>query len=138
MNERAIISGTLAFLLGFTLMLGVRQTFGQEHHSHPPQDEALHDKFYSTWMRPVKFGLNTRRTISCCSKLDCYPAEVKREGGTWFVKQRETGNWVVVPDEIIEQNQPDPRESPDGRAHVCLQASFEAPMLYCFTHGGGT
>ena len=50
-------------------MLAVSTAAGQ--HRHPPQDEALHEKFYSTWYMP------DNPSKSCCNKADCYPTEVK-------------------------------------------------------------
>jgi len=54
-------------------------------HRHPPQDEALHEKFYSTWYMPD----NPAR--SCCNKADCYPTEIKYIGGNVYARRREDG-----------------------------------------------
>jgi hypothetical protein len=43
-------------------------------HSHPSEDEALHEKFYSTWYMP------DNPSKSCCNKQDCYPTEIKYIG----------------------------------------------------------
>jgi hypothetical protein len=48
---------------------------------HPPQDEALHEKFYSTWYMPD----NPAR--SCCNKADCYPTEIKYVGGNAYLRE---------------------------------------------------
>jgi hypothetical protein len=75
-------------------------------HQHPAEDAELHHKFYSTWMMP------SERKQSCCNQRDCYPTEVKNFGGTWFAKRREDGAWIPIPENKLEQNQADPRESP--------------------------
>jgi hypothetical protein len=121
----AFVIGILLGLLFYPL-----HSRGQDIHQHEGQSEIV-NQFYSTWMIPGT------RTMGCCNKIDCYQAQVRREGGTWFVLQRETHIWRPIPENIIEQNQPDPRESPDGVAHVCMQASQETPRIFCFTHGGG-
>lgn len=109
-----------------------------QEHGHPPEDAELHDKFYESWLMPAEYQGSSRRTRSCCNKIDCYPAQVKRENGRWYVLQREHVQWIEIPEHIIEQNQPDPRESPDGRSHVCMQASPVDPYVFCFVHGSGT
>jgi hypothetical protein len=81
------------------------------------QDAALHERFYSTWMRP------DNPSVNCCNKQDCYPAEFKLVGRTWFAKRREDGQRVPIPEERFEHNRTDrtPVESPDGRSHVCME-----------------
>ena len=93
-------------------------------HNHPPEDAAIHELFYSGWMRP------DAPHISCCSKQDCYPAQARFREGTWFVKHRETGNWLPVPPEKIEHN----LDNPDGRNHACISPSGH---VFCFIAGGG-
>lgn len=117
-----------ALCIGFALMMMLGPlVLG---HEHPPQDEELHVKFYLSWMIPPL------RNVSCCDKRDCYPTAVKNVGGTWFVERREDREWIPVPEHKIEQNQKDPKESPDGRAHVCLGPPPYG-VLHCFTHGSG-
>lgn len=90
---------------------------------HPPEHQKLHEEFYNNWLRPDIGRVNGERTQSCCSLHDCYPAEVKNVGGTWFFLHRESRRWLAIPERILEQNQTDPRESPDGHAHVCASAT---------------
>lgn len=103
----------------------------QEHH-HPPQDVELHDKFYSTWMRP------DNRNISCCNKQDCYPAKARMtEFGTWQAQRREDGKWLNVPPQSVETE----RDNPDGQSHLCAP-SPDREALYrngviCFIGGAG-
>lgn len=98
-------------------------------HRHPPQDEPIHEKFYSTWMRP------DNPNLSCCSQHDCYPTEARNEGGVWFAKRREDGKWLRVPPEKVEKN----RDNPDGRSHLCAprpERAYSAD-IFCFTAGSG-
>jgi hypothetical protein len=99
------------------------------HHNHPPQDVALHEKFYSTWYMP------DNPAKSCCNKQDCYPTEIKYVGTTIFAKRREDGAWIVVPPQKIERN----RDNPDGRNHVCMPPPnhSQAGSVFCFALGGG-
>jgi hypothetical protein len=100
-------------------------------HNHPPEDAALHEMFYSTWMMP------DHPNVSCCNKQDCYPTEARFRDGFWEAKRREDGQFVRVPWEKVEQR----RDNPDGRNHVCMPSpvsSRRADEVYCFVLGGGT
>src|SRR3954466_1515301 len=77
-------------------------------HRHPPQDVALHEKFYSTWYMP------DNPTKSCCNKADCYPTEVSYRNGEIYALRREDRKWLRVPPEKVEHN----RDNPDGRNHM--------------------
>ena len=100
---------------------------GQGHSGHPPQDQAIHEKFYSNWMRPED------RSLSCCNQHDCYPTLFKKEGGTWFALRREDGEWIPIPEATIEYD----RDNPDGRNHVCMQEPGYQNRVYCAIIGGG-
>lgn len=114
----------LTTIIILAILLVVAPAFAQEHH-HPPEHEALHETFYKTWMQP------DQPHLSCCNKQDCYPTEAKFENGKWWARQRETGGWMPVPPEKVEQN----RDNPDGRNHVCASP---AGYLFCFSLGNGT
>ena len=114
--------------LAIGLLLVVSTAAAQ--HRHPPQDEALHEKFYSTWYMPD----NPAR--SCCNKADCYPTEVKYVGGNVYARRREDGNYILIPPWKIERN----RDNPDGRNHLCApppDASYPTDTVFCFSLGGG-
>jgi hypothetical protein len=51
----------LPLLISGILILAVSSAIAQEHH-HPPQDQTIHERFYSTWMMP------DNRNMSCCRK----------------------------------------------------------------------
>src|SRR5262245_33712023 len=100
-------------------------------HRHPPQDQALHEKFYSTWYMPD----NPAR--SCCNDADCYPTEIKYVGGNIYARRREDGKYILIPAQKVERD----RDNPDGRNHLSAQApnSFQpADAVFCFSLGGGT
>jgi len=97
------------------------------HHHEGMSTEV--DRFYSYWRQPNN-GLE--RQFGCCNKTDCYPAEAKVIDGRWWVKIREGGRWVIVPSHKVEHLQRDPRESPDGRNHVCANPQG---WVFCFVAG---
>ena len=104
-----------------------------DHDAHP-QDLPLHDKFYKTWAMP---NSGNERKVSCCSSNDCYPTPIKKIDGKWYARRREDGVWMFVPDYKLEQNQPDPRESPDYQSHACMQPPNMTDQVYCATLGEG-
>jgi hypothetical protein len=98
---------------------------------HPPQDMALHEKFYSSWHMP------DHPATSCCNDADCYPTEIKYVDGNIYAKRREDGKFILVPPEKVERN----RDNPDGRNHLCAPPpnfSRTSDMVYCFALGGAT
>jgi hypothetical protein len=114
----------------FGLFAGVpigSQASAQEHH-HPPQDAALHEKFYSTWMMP-----DAPRT-SCCHNEDCAPAASRFVNGRWEARREQDENWTLIPESKIEMN----RDSPDGRSHLCGRKLLGGFAVFCFIRGNGT
>ena len=100
-------------------------------HRHPPQDQLLHERFYSTWQMPDK------PSISCCNQSDCYPTEIKHMDGEIYARRREDGKYIPVPPEKVERN----RDNPDGRNHLCAPppgVSNPSDAVYCFALGGAT
>ncbi len=96
-------------------------------HAH----EGIVGDFYASWMRPYASMGQPRRTISCCHQKDCHAAEVKRGVEGWSFKGPQ-GNWISIPEERLENNQPDPRDSPDGLSHVC----YTGWVVVCAILGG--
>jgi hypothetical protein len=121
-------------VLAFALLTGDSKAQEHSHHSHPPQDAELHHTFYVTWNMPNN---GEPREKSCCNKHDCYPTQIKRVGETYFALRREDQQWVPIPHSKIEHNQPDPRESPDGRNHVCMTPPQHGVNVYCAVLGSG-
>ena len=98
---------------------------------HPPQDQLLHEQFYSKWRMP------DNPTVSCCNEADCYPTEIKYIGGDIYAKRREDGKYIPVPAEKVERN----RDNPDGRNHLCApppNAFHPSDTVFCFALGGAT
>lgn len=94
-------------------------------HQHPTETiTGATAEFYETWYRP------DAPSSSCCSEKDCYATPARMEGGKVMALHRETGKWIEVRAEAIEQN----RVSPDGRNHLCATA-YE--FVFCFVWGGG-
>jgi hypothetical protein len=99
-------------------------------HRHPPHDEALHEKFYSTWYMP------DNPAASCCNKADCYPTEIKYVAGSIYARRREDGKYILVPPQKVERH----RDNPDGRNHLCAPppaSSHPDDTVFCFSLGGG-
>jgi hypothetical protein len=100
-------------------------------HFHPPQDEPLHERFYSTWYMPDD------PSKSCCNKADCYPTEVRLTDGAIYARRREDGKYIRIPPQKVEQR----RDNPDGRSHLCAPpplSAHAADTVFCFSLGGGT
>jgi hypothetical protein len=105
-------------------------------------------QFYATWMRPSNVCSDEvqgryvpaycgHRKSSCCSNQDCHNTQVKKIDGRWqfwdYWSFATSPRWRDVPDNIMEHNQPDPRESPDGQNHVCASPG----NVFCAVFGSG-
>jgi hypothetical protein len=116
------------------LLLRALPSSAQDIHAerhHPPQDLALHEKFYSTWRMP------DNPTLSCCNNADCYPTDIKLVDGKIYARRREDGKYILIPPQKVEHN----RDNPDGRNHLCAPppiGASPADTVYCFALGGGT
>lgn len=125
MNILALI---IALLLATPAAAAPSGESGPRLHHHKGMSSEI-DRFYSFWLQP---NGGNKRVSSCCSGQDCYPVEIKSAAGRYWFKHRETGRWMIVPDNRVESLQPDPRESPDGRSHVCAN---EFGHVHCFVAG---
>jgi hypothetical protein len=123
---------SVAVLLLWTTSSAKTQKAAQDaaHRHHPPQDQVLHERFYSTWHMP------DNPTLSCCNNSDCYPAEIQYVDGKIYARRREDGKHILIPPQKIERN----RDNPDGRNHLCAPtpARFPTDTVYCFALGGAT
>jgi hypothetical protein len=107
-----------------------RQGLDAQRH-HPPQDQPLHEMFYSKWHMP------DNPSASCCNEADCYPTEIKFVDGNIYAKRREDGKYILVPPQKVERN----RDNPDGRNHLCApppSAFRPSDTVCCFALGGST
>lgn len=128
---RKILLGLLLLVVVICGCFWLTRAKAQDHHSHPPQDMAIHEKFYSTWMMP------NNRSVSCCHNEDCSPAESKFENGQWLARKvGDDGEFTPIPPERIERD----RDSPDGRSHLCgRRYGFNSGgmTVFCFAPGIG-
>ncbi len=116
---------------------GPSATQGQEIQHHHHEGASLDvDRFYSTW-KMTYVRKNGIRIHSCCNKKDCHPAMIRFNQGRWEGRYMEgpfvSDQWLHIPDEKLEENAPDPRESPDGQSHMC-GSQFN---VYCAVRGAG-
>jgi hypothetical protein len=98
---------------------------------HPPEDMALHEKFYSTWHMP------DNPALSCCNNADCYPTDIRYVDGRIYAKRREDGKYILIPPQKVERS----RDNPDGRNHLCAPPpglSNSSDTVFCFALGGAT
>src|SRR5260221_13659920 len=83
----------------------------QTGHTH----EGDVGQFYLTWGQPGNRG------FGCCDRTHCRPAAALRRNRAGYEVQIPGRDWwYPVGNDIWEDAQPDPRESPDGANHVCL------------------
>lgn len=119
--------------LGLLAALGLGSVKGEESHEH--MSEA--GKFYSTWKKPNWGG---ERFESCCNNDDCFRTQVVIRDGkcmawkpAWATVE---AHWVVFNCGKMEENQKDPRESPDGESHACIAKYSDT--VYCAVRGSGS
>ena len=114
----------LRFTLAAAAALALTALAHAQDHRHPPEHAAIHERFYSNWMRP------DMPRVSCCNKQDCAPVRHARQvSGRWQAQRESDGAWLDVPPEKVEQN----RDSPDGRSHLCSIGM----TVICFVAGIG-
>jgi hypothetical protein len=112
-------------LLPATLALALVAGPAVAQHKHPPEHAALHERFYSSWMRP------DNRRHSCCNNLDCAPTEARFDPmrKRWSAFSPAHNDWIDIPEHTIERE----FDVPPG-AHLCVNKSG----VICFGIGGGT
>jgi len=130
-GRHEIIAGLLALVLVFFLAQSCKRAWGQ----HPAHEQDLHLKFYWNWQKPdLSSSFSGRlRNGSCCNNLDCHPTKVRwGPTGYWEAWWDERGRWVQIGRGVIEEERPDPRESPDGESHACIT---KAGNVVCAVRG---
>ncbi|OPY96852.1 hypothetical protein A5906_00610 [Bradyrhizobium sacchari] len=123
----------LAIALPLPLLTGVKAedvARDGSHRHHPPQDQQLHEKFYSNWRMP------DNPVLSCCNNADCYPTEIRYDEGRIYARRREDGKYILIPSQKVERH----RDNPDGRNHICAPppSASLVDTVYCFALGGAT
>lgn len=131
-----ILAMSLFIVIGFA-----SQSWGAEHH-HPAKDMQLHEQFYKTWNMPTERDADGKRYQSCCNDKDCYPTAIRKVNEDTYEAHRrpedktETNSeWVRFPASLLEQNQSDEKESPDGQTHACISPYTDT--VFCATLGSG-
>ena len=127
-------------LLNCTIVFTIICLFFWVHRARA--EDHTHDggvgNFYQSWQIPGVLGVyGGNRGGSCCNKMDCRPIVGMRHsgGGTQIQMQEPDGKlsgWYTVPDKKWEDQQADPRESPDGRSHACVRNG----AVICAVRGG--
>lgn len=142
-----VVAASILIALGLIVFFAVLAN-AQPQHDHSALGVA--GAFYAGWNQMPD------RTNSCCDQKDCYYTVFKSEGGsTYALKRRITkgfhgdgepqeresvemalkhAEWVIIPAEKLEENAADPKDSPDGQNHVCMN---EYGLVYCAVRGGG-
>lgn len=123
-----------ALVAAFLCSEGWRARAHDAHLALSVEDQKVYE-FYSTWEIPAKG--DRHRAASCCDKVDCFPVStIRLSAGRYHVRVQtpsgESNEYVVDPAQI-ESNQKDPRESPDGKSHACIQFG----KVVCFVEGSG-
>jgi hypothetical protein len=128
---KLLIRSCLCCLLAIRVQAQENEQGQGAQHYHPPEDQLLHETFYSKWHMP------DNPSVSCCNEADCYPTEIKYVGGDVHAKRREDGKYIPVPPQKVERN----RDNPDGRNHLCASAPdlfHPSDTVFCFALGGAT
>jgi hypothetical protein len=123
-----LLSGCLCCLLATEVQAQDGQSQAGLHH-HPPQDQLLHEKFYSTWHMP------DHPWVGCCNDADCYPTKIKYVDGNIYARRREDEKYILIPPESVERN----RDNPDGRNQLSASppdAFHASDTVFCFALGG--
>jgi len=91
----------------------------QSTNAHPPQNQNLHNEFYSKLTRP-----GTKK--SCCNNEDCRPAQHRVKDG--HHEFHVGGAWVQVANQQIIDN----IYTPDGQSHWCgFDEGTLFPQTFC-------
>ena len=153
MRAIAMSNIVLFFVIMFLIVLGMSWLSSVRAHEHAPGESTEQARivgFYKTWKRPKGEFAITHRQSYCCygdgARQDCFPVlkeRVNEKGirevmpdvtGAHPQAQTEYGNkWYPLNYGIEENKQPDPRESPDGRSHVCVSGM----SAICYVPGYG-
>lgn len=129
----AVFVFELDVLLAVAMFLMLSLGAARAQHDHAELGVA--GDFYEKWNQPLPRWPDGSRQASCCSQRDCYATrEIRGGDGRWEYMSRVTRKWMAIPERLLESNQPDPRESPDGLTHICENNSGQ---LLCVTLGSG-
>jgi hypothetical protein len=120
-------------LIGLILICGIINPLLAQDNQHRPEDQAIHEQFYETWMMP------RNRSTSCCHKMDCAPAEAYFKDGFWWARKVTEPQYEFS--KILPTDVEGERDTPDGRSHLCGRRSIGYGLsgfnVYCFIPGTG-
>lgn len=143
-TKRAILALLIGTLIGFLWGMIGHYAFAHEHQAGESEEEARTIEFLRNWKRPRGPYNIGHRVSTCCyiggMQQDCFPVkETRIEHGVTFVFPDTEGHieyarWYQIPEGVAEDEQPDPRESPDGRSYVCVAGN----NVICYVRGSGT
>jgi hypothetical protein len=139
-------------VVGLVVLLHMaRPARAHEHEAGESAERARVIEFYRSWLRPKGNFSVEHRVNSCCfgsgSQQDCFPVEATRKNAKGELEvmpdvseaateaQANYGaKWYTLDTGVEEDKQPDPRESPDGRSHVCIVGNY----IVCYVPGQGS
>lgn len=135
--------GAIVLLAITILIIACIPSFAHEHQAGETDEQSRTIEFLKSWKRPKGPYNIPHRMMSCCYisglQQDCFAVkEVRIVDGHTMVFPDVEGHfeyarWYVIPDGIDEAEQPDPRESPDGRSYVCIAGA----QVICYVAGTG-
>lgn len=130
--------------------LVVTPTYAHEHQPGETSEQARVVEFYKTWHRPKGEFSITHRSPMCCygdgRQQDCFPVLARRinekgeeeltpdvTGAATEAQAEYGGKWYPNVFHVTEDEQIDPRDSPDGRSHMCVSGQ----AVICYVRGWG-
>lgn len=145
-SDFLLIAMSLAIIL--CLATGKLVRAAEHDHSAMPPSQA---EFYTHWNMPPK------RESSCCDLKDCYDTLFRTRNGKieFLVREiigkddkgfviregvtqaKDRGEWAPMRMDVLEENQTDPYDSPDGLNHVCEAPGETGHYVFCAVRGGG-
>jgi hypothetical protein len=159
MRERDTEIGLIGYAVSLVILIGLMLVMilllvypvqAHEHKAGETTEQARVVEFYRTWKRPRgNFSIPHRQALCCYGggdMQDCFPVEATRRnergelevmpdvsGASTYVQAQYGAKWYIANTGVDEDQQPDPRESPDGRSHVCIVGY----SVVCYVPGYG-
>jgi hypothetical protein len=134
-----------AFLFVLCLSSCGTPAYAHEHQAGETAEQAQTTEWLRRWRRPTgEFAGVPHRHDPCCyvdgKDQDCFLVKERRiVDGVLEVFPESEGHplydrWYPVNTGVTEEDQKDPRDSPDGRSYVCISGQ----LVICFVNGSGT
>jgi len=149
MIRPSLVYGILVAALLLRCCHGV-PAHAHEHKVGETSEQARVVEFYKTWHRPKgEYSIKHREPLCCWGsglQQDCFPVLARRfndkgqeeltpdvSGTPTQVQLEYGGKWWPNIYKVTEDQQVDPRESPDGRSHMCITGQ----SIICYVRGWG-